>query len=393
MVRAAACGRAWWPWPSSPHPCWEAPRSTANCSPLGLAGAIGASALLVEQNFTDALVALVVLAVVQGSRRQPSAMRGGLAVAALTVGVGATFAAAVLWSIAYGVGPGALWEALYAFRATSLHVISAGHRAAPRRRAQQLVGVGSGLIPVVLVHFATAWRRLLRGEGAPAAVGLMIVAGLPAIALGGSYWVHYLLELVPAAALAAALLSGSATSRHWGAPVLALVVTSAVLSTTVTAVRADRAQASGTSASCAGSRASAATGRWLAASAAPADTVLTVYGDATVVQTSGLRPASPYLWSLPVRVFDRHLNDLTAALSGRHAATWVVITLPPRSWGLDARDQLEQALAAGYQPVGAVCGQRVYLRSGAQRALAPRGAATVAAPARHRAATSAGRAA
>lgn len=110
----------------------------------------------------------------------------------------------------------------------------------------------------------------------------------------------------------------------------------------------------GSSSECAGSGRPAAVSAWLRERARPGEAVVVLYGAANTVLGSGARPAYPYLWSLPVRTLDPDLKLLTASVSGPRAATWVVQTLPARTWGLDPKGRLQHRLNQGYRLVGDV---------------------------------------
>jgi hypothetical protein len=331
---------------------------------LAVAGALGASALLVKQNFVDALVLLGVLLAVRTARRELPWRRGLVLAGALVAGAAVPLLLTLVWAAAWGSGPTGLWEPVFAFRSASLRVITDESATAPARRAAilALVAVASGLALVLALFVLTSLRRLRRAEPLAVAVTAMLLAATPSIALGGSFWVHYLLELVPAAALSTALLAGRGVGvRRCTAAVLAVVVASSLA---VTAVRAPAAREQGCARVASGA---AEVASWLRARAEPGDTVVTLYGGADTVLGSGLEPAYPYLWSLPVRTLDPDLVRLTATLSGPAPATWVVRTLPLHSWGLDPQHRVQDALAQDYQPAGRVCGHPVYLQRGLSR--------------------------
>jgi hypothetical protein len=70
-----------------------------------------------------------------------------------------------------------------------------------------------------------------------------------------------------------------------------------------------------------------------------------------------------------MRTLDPHLKRLVKAMSGPHAATWVVVTLPVDSWGIDAKGTLAKTLRVNYRPVSDVCGDVVYLHQHVHRAI------------------------
>lgn len=251
---------------------------------------------------------------------------------------------------------------MFGFRAAAARVIASQPTSAPARRAAVLavVALASGLAVVLGVAAATGRGALARRCPLAIALGAMVAVAAASIAAGGSYWTHYLIELLPACALAAAWLSTLTTgaARRAARAALVLVVASAMAVVGVQAVRTT----TGARGCAARDVAAGATGSWLGAHADAGDSVVTLYGGADSVLGTGLAPAYPYLWSLPTRVLDPHLTALRAAAIGPDAATWVVISLPIHSWGLDPTGRLSAALATGYRPVHQVCDTQVLLR-------------------------------
>jgi hypothetical protein len=113
-----------------------------------------------------------------------------------------------------------------------------------------------------------------------------------------------------------------------------------------------------------------ATATWLGEASATGDSLVVLYSHANLVGASGLRPAYPYAWSLPIRTLDPRLSLLHAVLTdpGR-APTWVVGWDGLHTWGLDRDHAVESALTDGYRRVATVCGHPVWLRDGVARAL------------------------
>jgi hypothetical protein len=112
------------------------------------------------------------------------------------------------------------------------------------------------------------------------------------------------------------------------------------------------------------------TATWLRGASAAGDSLVVLYSHANLVGASGLRPAYPYAWSLPIRTLDPRLTLLHAVLvdPGR-APTWVVGWDGLHTWGLDRDRAVESALTDGYRRVATVCGRPVWLRDGTARAL------------------------
>lgn len=301
------------------------------------AGASSMAAMMVKQNVIDVFVFAVVLAVVMRGRAAHLATKAAGFVAGALGGLLALLAMA--W--AHGTSIAGLWDAIVVFRLRAIEVIGSASPPATSHRMSELVRVFllSGA-PVVLA-LALALLRLRRTGPARSAPRLrtgpdpahllvwpvLAMTGweFVGVALGGSYWWHYLTGLVPGLAM---LLMVSRPGR-WSMRVLIL----AVGYTIVSAVTFwGHWVAAPTPLTPEGQVAS-----YLRAAAAPSDSVVVGFGHPDVVAGSGLQSPYHYLWSLPVRVRDPQLGELQRVLRGPWAPTWVVV--PGRSlssWGLDA---------------------------------------------------------
>ncbi|WP_310964464.1 hypothetical protein [Nocardioides terrisoli] len=322
-----------------------------------LGGALASYALLVKQDFGDALAFGVVL--VLFSRNVPQRWRHLLAFAG---GAAVPLVGAVVWSQSHG-GLGALLFACVQFRAQAAHVMADWSSAAPHRRAKDLaeLTVVSGLLPLA-AHLLVSQRRRLR-QLHPVALALVAAGLVETVGVigGGNYWTHYLLAYGPTLAITAGL-----AARHWmpGHQLtrrLVLLVVAVVLATSpVTAYWMHRYPGS-----------PRAIASWVAAAAHPGDTIVVPYTHADVIGESGLRPVYPYSWSLPLRTLDPHLSLLVRTLDGPSAPTWVVQWDGEHTWGLDPGDRVPMALRTHYRLVRNLCGRPVWLHDGARRTLPP----------------------
>ena len=257
-----------------------------------LAGAAAAAAVMVKQNFADGVffaVALLVASLVQRRMRWPDAVRvatggvaGGLAVVLAAWGF-------VVWS---RVGLGAAWSAVFGFRGTALDVIEDHSLHAPLLRAGELVGLGllAGALPLAVVLLGLAVRCRFHGPPVAWAVGVMLLLDGVSIAMGGSYWPHYLLQLAPGLALAAGLW---AADSAWLRTAVAFTVASAVAVTAVVTMTGSTYRPGGP-----------AVGDWLHRSGRPGDTATVLFGNADVQEASGMRSPYAHLWTLPMRTLD-----------------------------------------------------------------------------------------
>ena len=331
---------------------------------VALAGAAGAGALLVKQNLLDALVfgcALALTAALTGRwpwARARRVLTAGLLGALLPLGLTAA------WAATEGPGLVALWDTLYAFRVDAAHALASTHSPANEARRLTLgrLAVLSGLAVVVAVGCATLWRPLRARDPLVVATGAMVGWEVVGILGGGSYWAHYLVGLLPGAVLVVAVTATRGVrARRAGKAALACILTSAVLSTGVQsgvarerAPRPDKTEVVGT---------------WLRQATVAGDTGTVLYGNADLLLTARLPPATDQLWSLPTRALDPRLVHLNQQLNEPSAPTWVIGWMPLGTWGLDPDHLVLATLSLRYRVVAEVCGVPVYLHRGVHRSL------------------------
>ncbi len=322
------------------------------------AGLAAGGAVMVKQNFGDGVVFALVLLVVSLVQHR-IARRDAAVVAAGGVLGGSVVVAAALGFVAWThVGLHTAWTTVFGFRGTALDVIEDHSLHAPLMRATELVVLAllSGALPLLVLLLADSVRCRFRGPPVAWAVGATALLGVVSIAMGGSYWPHYLLQLAPVLALAAGLWAADAARLR---AAVAVTVASAVAATVVVTL-------TGAASSYTGQR----VGDFLARSARPGDTATVLYGNAQVQEASGMWSPYPQLWTLPMRTLDPHLSGLRTVLTGPRAPTWVVDMGHLDAWNIDAHDRVRLALATHYRKVTAVCGRPVYLHDGVRRTLA-----------------------
>ncbi len=315
------------------------------------AGAAGALGALVKQSLVDVFVVAVVLLFTSAAARRkfPGMLAGALAATAVVV--------AIAW--ACGTVPADLWDAVVTFRVDAARELAGDNGHAPRR----LVGVvgallGSG-VPLVVAAFA--WK----GRGAPSVQGpwtapdlrvaayALLTVELLVVFLGGSYWLHYLMGLVPGAVLFAAAFAqrpAPVTRSIGGALAVAGVSTVAVLGWTA-ATPVDRHEEPAIA--------------YLQDHAHRGDSAVVVLGAANVIRDPGLVTSYPYLWSLPARVRDADLATLDGLLESDARPTWVVVARGSvEDWELDFT-RAQAALDAGYEKVATAGKFTIYRRTDA----------------------------
>jgi hypothetical protein len=330
-------------------------RSTDQRPPMtmaALAGAAGAAAMLVKQNFAEVAVFAVVAYVVAWRRHeQPTQWLVRLVVCSLAGGVAVVVFTAA-WAQSKGTSLSGVFYALYPFRVHAGQVMAAGSQYALDRLQNLLeVAAVSGLAPL-LVLVAVRARPDRKVRACWHALLVTIAFGTASVLLGGNYWTHYLLELVSPIAVAVGVMA----ARKQQALVrggVALVALSAALAWAI-ALTVPQGSVGTT------------VGRAIGSAAHPNDTIVTAYGHADVVETSGLASPYPYLWSLPVKTLDPQLTDLDHVLSGRARPTWLVSWDDISSWGLTS-GHATVAVARHYHQVAMICGRTIYLRNGVDR--------------------------
>ncbi len=346
----------------------EAWHATAGARMLRLAiaaGVFAGAAPLVKQNFVDGLLFAAVLVVAEVLRHRQVDPRAVTVVAGGLVGAAMPHLVVWAWAARVGVEPAGIWEDLAGFRAHAFDVIWSGSLHAPLTRAVTLVALGvvSGVFLVAaswLLRAGSLERKLSPEEWA---ISSTLLFGLVAIAAGGSYWPHYLLQLAPVGALAAGAVAATTTAAgRWmrasgrtvaGSAALGAVVVATVYATVPSVWFQQRA------------------GDWLAASGRPGDTAVVVYGHASVLEAAGMQSPYPHLWSLPMRTLDPTQARLRATLQGPRAPAWVVQMGHLDSWRIDKGARLRGVMERRYRVVAEVCGRRVWLRSDLDRRLAP----------------------
>jgi hypothetical protein len=295
----------------------------------GAAGAAGMAAALIKQNMLDVFVvagAVLLWQLVRVGKR-----RALLAGTACMVGAVAMAVVVLGYAAAHGTSPHGLWDAVVTFRLEAAAVISSSASPATSHRAMVLgwAWLGSGA-PVLLAVAVMRRQGRVPDTRLPLGwlAGVLLVWEVIGVVAGGSYWLHYLVGTVPGTVLVVSRgLAGGAPVRRY---VVALMIaaTSLAAAGTATAVAATPSARHGAE----------SVKDYLRTHALPGDTGVVAYGHAEFLEEAGL--SSPYenLWSLPVRVRDPHLADLTAVLAGPDRPTWVVTRAEGLvGWGIDAR--------------------------------------------------------
>lgn len=326
------------------------------------AGLFAALAVGLKQNLVGGLVfgavLLVAALVLREVDRRTFLRLAGAALAGAALPVLVT----VGWALAAGVRLGTLTYAVLGFRIDAGAVLAAEPSAGMQIRQGLLLAVflitGMALVVALL---AARLPRLLRG---PALVpGLAVTAMLlcdgAGVVLSGSFWRTYLLALVPALALAVALLVGDerpATDPAPGSRWLTRLVVGFCVVSSVVALAEWQLEATGRY-----RPTEWATGRAIAGVARPGDTLMVYGGRADIQWASGLRSPYEHLWSLPMRTLDPDLRQLRELLAGPRQPTWFVEFTALDTWSEAGTRPIAQKLIDDYEFVETACGRyRIY---------------------------------
>jgi len=329
------------------------------------AGAVAAGAPLIKQNLLEGVLFLAGLVVFAAWRQGHTARRraGHLARAAL-LGALIPCGAVLLWLVSARVDPVLAWRDLVGFRGAALGTIWSGNPDATLDRAALLLALGvvTGIVPIITAWFLCARRCLPHQVPERRTITTLLVFGMAAIAAGGSYWPPYLLQLAPAAVLAAGALAPSASrAGSWMRASGRTVVACAVVGTLAAVV---------VHAAVPPVWSSQRIGEWLAGAKASGDTGFVAYGLPSVLETADLPSPYPHLWSVPMRTLDPEQDRLRGTLAGPRAPTWIVQVNGLNAWGIDERSRLRDLIQQRYRIVAEICGHRVWLRQDVTRGLA-----------------------
>lgn len=318
------------------------------------AGSSAVAALLIKQNMADVVVFAAVCWVVAWRTGRLSGRTLLDRILFAGAGFAAGYAVVMLWAMAHGSSPDDIYQATYPFRITAAHLIADTSAQTAGIRLEKLVDAFTwSMVPLLLAAFAFFGFRRSRQPAVVAALAVVLAFDLASVLGGGSYWLHYLIESVPAMALAVGATSLAAPRVVRAAT--ALVAASAIFATGSVVLHPTATPG-------------ITVGEAIRGSEQPGDTLVLAFGDADILRETGLTSPYPYLWSIPSRGLDPHLTLLRGLLSGPSAPTWIVV----RGHSFQQRLHEEGASAligGGYRRVARICGRSIYLRSDLHRAV------------------------
>jgi 4-amino-4-deoxy-L-arabinose transferase-like glycosyltransferase len=325
---------------------------------LAGAGLLAGAALMVKQSFGDALAAGVVALAVVGfrgrlPRRELLARVGAYAGGVALVGLGL-----VLWEQLAHTPDESVWNTLFGFRLDAVHTLATGHVGAKLGRLTH-PALASGLalgVAIALAGIATLRKR----PELRAALAVWLVVGAVGVVLGGSYWPHYLIELVPVTAVGVAL-----AWVRWprSGAVAASAVAAIAVAFTAQGIRHEDPERYQTAA--------VTIGHYIRDRALPHETAYVLYARTNALYYSGLQSPFPYDWTLMMRAAPHAQTDLRTLLASPRRPTWIVEDQRPGSFGLDRGGQTKRLIIAHYRRVSDVCGDPVLLADGVSPRPAP----------------------
>lgn len=282
------------------------------------AGATGLAAAMVKQNFIDGLLAIGIVAV---WRLFHSPRRGLMLLCFGALGALGTAVILVWFAASRGTTLVGLWDAVVTFRAEAASVVSKSSSPATALRFKTLMlalAFSGVLVPLLL--WLPGIRLQRDREWVFVVVGLMAWETFGVVA-GASYWLHYLVGLVPALVLMSAAIAPQRLKWAYTGLTAACLVSLGV-GLNINTKGADPAQLA-----------------YLKANIRPGDTATIAFGKAELLQETGLSSPYKYLWSLPVRVRDPHLRQLRTVIQSPSRPTWLLLDSHPlRSWGISPGD-------------------------------------------------------
>lgn len=311
------------------------------------AGVLAAAALSVKQSVVEGFVFAIAVCLAMAVQR-PETRRVAIRVLAWgAVGAAVTVTIMLIGASARGTSPADLYDAVVRFRAEAGEVIRSSASDATFLRLLVMMGTWtvSGLGAATAL---AAWHGARRKEPLLLATAATLLCSLVVALFGGSYWAHYLIQMVPAASLAVGLLADRVPVRLMRRVAAATVaVTLANLVWSVGFEADDNGQQH-------------TIGTWLRDARQPADSAVVTFGQPNILYKAEMSSPYKYLWSLPVRTRDPHLSDLAAVLASPERPTWFVNWSGLNSWGIEP-GRTKAVLRDDYRKVATICGRSIWL--------------------------------
>ena len=314
------------------------------------AGALAMIAVLVKQSFLDAGFAGVVFVLASAVAERDVRVRWPLAYAA---GALAPLLVVLAWVAIAGVSFRYFSYTMFEFRLDLLQTLSGTDLPLSERlRELREPARDSGLLLMLGGAVLGLLLGLRRDRVLMIAFAAWLAAAVVGVLGGGSYFAHYLLQLVPVGCVLCA--AGLAlVPAPVGAAALAVVAYLALTSANEGFEYLDHTTVHFRE---------LAIGDYVREHAEPDDTVYVMYARPNVAYYAGLRHPYPYLWSLMVRVRPGAVARLRRELDSPQRPTWLVRWHHPSSWELDPGRATARAIDRHYRVAAIVCKVPIYVR-------------------------------
>jgi hypothetical protein len=265
----------------------------------------------------------------------------------------------VAWASITNPPAGTIYYGMFGFRIDAASALvqndigsHLGHLVAPSLRSGLVLWMGLAVAGILSLRDRPAVR---------AALAAWLIAGVVGVLMGGSYWAHYLIMLIPVTVTGAAVFL--ATRPRVGAAVTALIALPVLLIAIQSALSSQPEIFQ---------RDGVLVGRYLRLRAEPGQTGYVMYAKANAMYYSGLRSPFPYHWSLMMRAAPHAQDTLRALLASPRRPTWVVQWQSTRGFNQDKDGRTKLLLQTHYTKVGRVCGRAILLAKGATAKPPPR---------------------
>jgi 4-amino-4-deoxy-L-arabinose transferase-like glycosyltransferase len=280
---------------------------------LALAGALGGCAILMKQSGFDGLAVVLVLATLGASGCE---RRRRLAAAAGSAAVPIAASALAGWLGGWHV----YWSAV-----VSSHFDTSSAASRLSRLGGSLPAATRDLLPLTLLAALGAWR--LRDRPTPVRVGLVwVAAAIVGVNVGGLYWPHYYVQVLPPLSLlAAAGLAGLPLRRAWAA---AAVITAPALFFVGNVVFSPDARSDRLVKYAAGFENDQRVAAYVRAHSSSGDAVYAFHSRADFYFLARRRAASPYIWTHPLKEIPGARAALARTLAARRPRFVVMFQHP-----------------------------------------------------------------
>lgn len=325
---------------------------------LFFAGLLAACALLLKQSFGDALFAGLVYLAASAYLDRGNRLRWVKPAAAFAGGIAVVIVGLDVFEAIDQVPDGATSYALLGFRIDGLSALAGSSGGLLERFTDRLLLslLGSGLA-ILLIWSLPGLRSLRCDRPMQLTLGAWGVAGVAGVMLGGSYWSHYLIQLIPFATV----VGGLALARGGRVPVRLTVAALMAASLAGTIAGPSRSDVLSSSLR------AETIGRFIEARAHPGDTIYVRYSQPNIDYYSGLRTPYPYEWSLMLRAIPDAQRRLRTMLRSSNRPTWIVAWEASTAYGLDTDGRTRRLIHHHYRAAGSVDGTAVLLARGAHR--------------------------